>query len=181
VALLRDQAIDASHSWVAVQGTDLGTIQAALGLEAFGVERLANDVPDVGIAELPKGWLVVVAADPAGAFRDPLAKITAFGRSVACCEDASRVETRNYEGGVETWRVVADRDDPEILSIVGDPPDEFSALLDMACYDIFYETPRGVVIEAYRGAVLDLALVMCGFQLFTHPEGLGWTELRPNG
>jgi hypothetical protein len=168
---------DIQHSWIAVQGVDAADLLAELRLQPAGE---GEGIPDLGVGELPDGWVAIVEADPAAAFGAPLSDLALRSHAIACAEDGRslRTEARGYAEGREVWKVVVDSADPEVLSYTGDPPGEYGALVDSLDWDILQETPREDVVAAFYEIPLLLALMGCGLRLGVQPEGFRWTQLR---
>jgi hypothetical protein len=123
----------AALSWVAVEGADLATILARLGLEPTGA---ACGFPLRGIAAhpLPDGaWLIAAGGcDHRIIQAASMATLSAGGRAVSCTveEHVNYAACALWEGGRLAWRVEHMGDeDPEHIAYEGDPPARFHVLL----------------------------------------------------
>jgi hypothetical protein len=173
-----------SDSFFAVHGWSLEEAVAALDLRAgeevgdFWKKRLA-------VAELPDGWLVFGSRDYARAFQPPFVALSRRGTAVACAfEDhvAQRYEARGYKNGVESWRVLHDRektDEPTYhLEVSGDPPASLEAIRAARFQEQEAEGGDEAGADYVCETALDLAKAVCGF----HPEEcetLRFRELLP--
>ncbi|MCR5878304.1 hypothetical protein [Phenylobacterium sp. J367] len=157
-----------SHVWVAVQGVGREAALEALGAEPVGPLE-PDELPALGLGELPGGWLLVLSDDLWALERGPLQALTRMGPAVSCLEEEHVMasEARGYRDGEEIWRVIHNPED-QVEEASGELPAAYTTLRE--------EAER---LDALYDVGPQLAQSICGFKLDQDfPLGLVFTELR---
>ena len=161
-------------SWIAVTGPAKDAILSVLGL--------AEVSPDVEpshskheVAELPSGWVVILAAD----FNYPtparMSAVSVGGTALACSIDERTMYsvTRLYEDGKAVWSVDHDGGQEGVyhLDVAGAPPPELAVIRSR----LLAEQDRAGGEEAQVDLVFDvpteLSEVLCGYRFDPQKDG----------
>jgi hypothetical protein len=120
-------------SWIAVKGPSKGDVLATLGL----AEAPADDDPSYFqhcVAELPSGWIIIVAEDFMYPTPKRMAAVSTGATAIACSIDERTMYSvaRGYADGQAVWSVDHDGGQKGIyhLDVAGTPPPEFAAVRD---------------------------------------------------
>ena len=154
-------------SWIAIRGPSKDVVLSALGLVEVDQDAEAFDCKHQ-LAELPSGWLVILAADfnyPAPA---RMAAVSVGGTALACSIDERTMYsvTRLYEDGKAVWSVDHDGGQEGVyhLDVAGAPPPELAFIRSR----LLAEQDRAGGEEAQVDLVFDvpteLSEVLCGYR-----------------
>jgi len=175
-----------SHSWIAVRGLTPERALEALGMEISPSPREGLFMEGIALIDWPD-WLLVISDNDSDAFEGRLAKLTAFGRAVACSinERVMYSEARGYEAGEQRWAVTHDPNGDESLyslHVTGSPPDELEAIIQAAKAEQDSEGGEEADVDFMFDIPPTLAKSICGFLLGEGDfRAIHYSSLKPIG
>jgi len=164
-------------SWIGVQGEQKTAVLDRLGFEEIG--ETGDEVgADYACAELPGGWLIVLATDRVFDVNDTLAKVASKGSSLSCSmsETVMVSEVRAFRNGRALWSVLHDPDkDPQGFVVAGALPPQFDEILRRLEGE--QAAPGNEDVDCMFDLPLELAASICGYRA-GQTRGLEWTVLQ---
>ena len=164
-------------NWLAVQSGDKAALLARLGFREVGS---ASDEmrSKYACAVLPSGWTVIVSAEMALKLERLLPLASQGGLALGCevSETVMFSRVQAYRGGEMVWRVAHDAEqDPEDLSVAGEPPAELTAIRARLTEQQAAEPDEPV--DFLFDAPVELAQAVCGYSASSGPAAIEWTIL----
>jgi hypothetical protein len=163
-----------SLSWIAVKGPSKDAVLATLGLvEAPEVEE-ANEEADFppafdhSLAELPSGWIIILAKDFGYPTPKRMAALSEGGTAIACSieEHVMCSVARCYADGQAVWSV--DHNGGEKgsyhLDVAGAPPPEYAAVRDRLTAVQDAKGGADAQADYVFDVPGDLSEVLCGYK-----------------
>jgi hypothetical protein len=169
-----------SLSWIAVKGpskdvvlSELGLIEVPPDVEAFHSKH--------AMAELPSGWLIILAKD----FNYPtprrMAAVSAGGMALACSIDERVMYSvaRLYEEGRAVWSVDHNGGEKGLyhLDVAGDPPPELAAIRARATVEQDAEG-EDADVDVVFDVPTELSLALCGYRFDPQVDGPAFKALK---
>ena len=163
--------------WIAVQTGQKAAVFDGLGFEEIG--EVGDEIGvDYSCAELPGGWLVLVATNRSFDMGQALAKSSTGGFALGCemSETVMVSEARALEGGSLLWSVVhdPDRDDHDV-TVQGAPPPQFDEIRQRLQAE--QATPGNETVDYLFDLPVELAVSVCGYRA-GQTCGLKWSVLQ---
>jgi len=174
-----------SNSWIAVQGLSQADALEELGFEVDEVAGRNFQPRRFGVAELPNGWVVIMANNVDAAFKDRFAALSRHGPAVACAieEHIMYSEARGYEAGAEVWRVIHNCEEGvDHLEVRGTPPAVVESIRSAAQKAQEAEGGDDADVDLLFDVPPDIAKSLCEFKLGdTEPYDPEFWEIGPTG
>jgi hypothetical protein len=170
-----------SLSWIAIRGPGKDAVLSALGL--FEVDPTGRFHGRHELAELPFGWIIILAAD----FNYPsparMAAVSVGGVALACSIDERVMYSvaRLYEDGKAVWSVDHNGGDKGVyhLDVAGDPPPELAAIRTRLTAEQDDEGGVKAGVDLLFDIPAELSQALCGYRFDPLTEGPAFTPLEP--
>lgn len=169
-----------SAAWIALKGVDKA--EALERLEAVETGEIAEPFDfECSMAELPNGWLVILAPDFDYASADRMASLSAGGTAIACAieEHVMYSLARGYEDGRAVWSIDHDggQKGAAHLALTGPVPVAFGPIRERLLAEQAEEDAGENMTDHVFTAPVDLVYALCGFRADGSPMPEGEPEM----